>query len=134
MPARFTRHATLERVRKGALGIALGLALLLFGLDRYAAAVHRPAADSTRIVLYTTAWCGYCAALRQQLTAAGIPYSEYDVEKSVAGQMGFWTLRARGVPVTVVGPQVVHGYQEAALEEALARLDHRLDLVTLQSR
>ena len=124
----------LERLRKGALVTALGLALLLLAIDRYAAWVHRPAADSTRVVLYTTSWCGYCAALRTQLEAAGIAYTEHDVEKSLAGQMGFWTLRARGVPVSVIGPQVVYGYQEAALESALAGIGQPVDLVSLAPR
>ncbi|HSN71178.1 MAG TPA: glutaredoxin domain-containing protein [Steroidobacteraceae bacterium] len=121
----------LERIRRGALWTALVLALLIFGLDRYAAFAHRPAADATRIALYTTSWCGYCAALRQQLDSAGVEYTEYDVEKSLAGQMGFWALRARGVPVSVVGPQIIHGYQEVALESALAELGYPVDLVTL---
>jgi mycoredoxin len=125
---------TLERLRKGALFFALGLATLLFTIDRYAAWMHRPAADSTRIVLYTTSWCGYCAALRAQLHASGIVFTEYDVEKSLGGQMGFWALRARGVPVSVIGPQVVYGYQEDALESALSRVGHPVDLVSLKPR
>jgi len=122
----------LEHVRKGALFVALGLALLLFAIDRYAAWMHRPTADSTRVVVYTTRWCGYCAALRDGLTSAGVSYTEYDVETSLAGQLGFWTLRARGVPVSVVGPEVIHGYQETALEAALADLGHPVDLIPLR--
>jgi len=43
----------LARSRASLLGIALFLALMLLGLDRYAAYAHRPDADSTRVVLYT---------------------------------------------------------------------------------
>jgi glutaredoxin len=134
MPQRDRRspgpRPALERTRRGLLYVALALALFLLGVDRYAAWAHRPGADSTRIVLYTTAWCGYCAALREQLSAADVPFIEHDVEKSLAGQLGFWTLRARGVPVSVIGPQVIHGYRERSLEAALAKLGYSLDLVS----
>jgi glutaredoxin len=122
------------RIRASALGLALGLALILLGLDRYAAAMYRPGPHATQIVLYTTTWCGYCAALRTQLTATNVPFIEHDVENTLAGGLGFWTLRARGVPVSVVGPHVVFGYQEPALESALAELGYRVDLISLGQR
>ncbi|BDO43080.1 NrdH-redoxin [Cellulomonas sp. NTE-D12] len=31
--------------------------------------------------MYTTTWCGYCRRLKSQLDAAGIDYSEVDVEQ-----------------------------------------------------
>ncbi len=114
----------LARTRASLLGIALFLALVLLGLDRYAAYAHRPDADSTRIVLYTTAWCGYCERLRQDLRASGIAFTEHDVEKSLNGALGMWALRGRGVPVSAIGPQVVHGYQAAKIEAALRALGH----------
>lgn len=116
--------AKLNASRRVALYFALALALLLLGLDRYAAYAHRPAPDSTRVVIYTTTWCPYCAKLRTGLTASGIPYAEHDVEKSFQGILGFWTLRARGVPVSAVGPEVVHGYDVARLTAALAKLGY----------
>lgn len=112
----------LARTRASLLGIALFLALVLLGLDRYTAYAHRPDADSTRIVLYTAAWCGYCERLRQDLRASGIAFTERDVEKSLDGALGMWALRGRGVPVSAIGPQVVHGYQVAKIEAALRAL------------
>lgn len=113
-----------------ALAMAAALALLLFALDRYAALVHRPDAQSTRIAIYTTAWCPYCARLRAALTASGIDFREYDVEQSLSGQLGFWALRARGVPVSVVGPEIIYGYDIARLDQALRRLGHRFTPVS----
>jgi glutaredoxin len=106
---------------------ALALSLILFGLDRYAAHAHRPQPGSKQVVIYTTTWCGYCKALRNALVANKIPFTEHDVEQSFEGQLGFWTLRARGVPVSVVGPQVIHGYQMEKMQDALATLDHPFD-------
>jgi hypothetical protein len=86
---------TAGKARRTALYMALMLALILLGLDRSAAWLHRPAADSTGIVIYTTTWCGYCAALR-----------------------------GRGVPVSVIGPDIVHGFDLDSINSALAGLGH----------
>ena len=112
----------LARTRASLLGVALFLALFLLGLDRYAAYAHRPDADSTAIVLYTTTWCGYCERLRQDLRASGIAFTEYDVERSLDGWLGMWALRGRGVPVSVIGTQVVYGYQVPKIDAALRAL------------
>ncbi len=119
----------LNKLCRGLLYATLALSLSLLAVDRYATWAHRPTADSTRIVLYTTRWCGYCASLRMQLDQARVPYREYDVERSLGGLLGFWALRARGVPVTVAGPVVVYGYQVDELQQALASLGHEVELV-----
>ncbi len=100
------------------------LALLLLGLDRYAAFAYRPGADSRAVVIYTTAWCPYCARLRASLAASRIPHVEHDVEKTLPGQLGFWTLRGRGVPVSAIGPKIVYGYDVARIALALKDLGY----------
>ena len=115
---------TLERSRRIALYVALVLALMLLSLDRTAACFHRPAADSEAVVIYTTTWCPYCRRLRGFLEANGVPYTDYDVEHSIGGAMGMWALRGRGVPVVVVGADIIYGLDFGKPREALARLGH----------
>jgi glutaredoxin len=112
-------------IRRTLLGIALFLALVLLGLDRYAAMVHRPSKTSTRVVIYTTKQCPYCEKLRRDLAASAIPYTEYDVEKTLQGQLGFWALSGRGVPVSVIGPTIVYGYRVQEIQEALKDLGYQ---------
>ena len=112
-------------IRRILLGSALFLALVLLGLDRYAAFLHRPSRTSTKVVIYTTRRCPYCEKLRQGLAASAIPYIEYDVEKTLQGQLGFWALRARGIPVSVIGPKTVYGYRVEEIQKALADLGYR---------
>lgn len=119
-----TEPAWARKSRWVLLIVAACLTLLLLGLDRYAAFAHRPGADSKAVVIYTTAWCPYCAKLRTSLAASGIPYVEHDVEKSLQGQMGFWTLRGRGVPVSAIGPKVIYGYDVAHIAFALRDLGY----------
>jgi len=119
-----TEPAWARKSRWVLLIVAACLTLLLLGLDRYAAFAHRPGADSKAVVIYTTAWCPYCAKLRTGLAASGIPYVEHDVEKSLQGQLGFWTLRGRGVPVSAIGPKVIYGYDVARIAFALQDLGY----------
>jgi mycoredoxin len=107
------------------LASALFLALGLLGLDRYAALVHRPSKTSIKIVIYTTKRCPYCEKLRRGLALSAIPYIEHDVEKTLQGQLGFWALRARGVPVSVIGPEVVYGYRVEEIQKALKGLGYQ---------
>ncbi len=116
--------ARLRRSRRALLLMALMFVAGLFALDRYAALAYVPPADSTRVVLYTTAWCPYCKRLREDLRASGVPYTEIDVEKSVQGYLAFWALRARGIPVSAIGPNVVYGYRVEEIGRALSALGY----------
>ncbi|OGP95276.1 MAG: hypothetical protein A2157_13850 [Deltaproteobacteria bacterium RBG_16_47_11] len=111
-------------IRRILLGSALFLALLRLGMDRCAALVHRPSKTSTKIVSYTTERCPYCKKLRRDLAASAISYKDYDVEKTLQGQLGFWALRARGIPVSVIGPKIVYGYRIEEIQKALADLGY----------
>jgi len=119
-----TEPAWARKSRRALLIVAAGLTIVLLGLDRYAAFAHYPGADSTAVVIYTTAWCPYCAKLRTSLAASDIPYVEHDVEKSLQGQLGFWTLRGRGVPVSAIGPKIIYGYDVARIAFALRDLGY----------
>ncbi len=99
-------------------------AIILLAIDRSAAYFHKPKPDSTDIILYTTDWCPYCNSLRIHLETYNIPYTEHDIEKSISGIAGFWALRARGVPVSVIGPKVVYGYDINTINQSLVELGY----------
>ena len=94
-------------------------ALILFALDRTAAYIYLPKPGSKEVILYTTDWCPYCNSLRIHLENNSIPFTEHDIEKSISGIAGFWALRARGVPVSVIGPEVVYGYDIYKINQQL---------------
>jgi mycoredoxin len=39
-----------------------------------------PAAGA--VTMFTTTWCGYCARLKHQMTKAGVPFTEVDIEQT----------------------------------------------------
>lgn len=76
-------------------------------------------AQNGEVVLYATAWCGYCKATRDLLAREGVAYREFDIEASAEGAKLYRALGGRGVPLLEVGDQVIRGYNEKAILAAL---------------
>jgi glutaredoxin len=71
--------------------------------------------------------CPYSRELKRAMQAAGLSYRRLNVDDGDgdgAARWAFYTVRARGVPVTVVGAEVVPGLRTAAIREALTRAGH----------
>src|SRR5690606_11764371 len=85
--------------------------------------------ESTRYVsdqqslLYATYRCGYCARTRKYFQERNISYLEYDIEKSREGRAQYDRLQGKGVPLLVVNGEVIRGYNPAAIEQAMKRMD-----------
>ena len=71
------------------------------------------------IVLLSTKSCGYCAMARSYLDGYSIPYIELDIEYSTKGRKIFDKLNGRGVPLILVGPVLMRGYDQAQFEKIL---------------
>ncbi len=76
---------------------------------------------SNQVTLLITERCPLSRELQAALDAAGIAYRRLDVERSGEGEWAYYSVRARGVPVTVVGADVVYGLRTNALRQTLAR-------------
>lgn len=72
-----------------------------------------------QVVLYATSWCGYCKATREFFAENGIRYTEYDIESSDSARAEHARLGGRGIPLIVVGEEVLRGYNPQALNELL---------------
>lgn len=73
--------------------------------------------DPPQVILYTTSWCGYCERLRNDLDRAQIPFEERDIERSDTFREEHRKLGGRGVPVTVIGDEVIPGYQPQRVKQ-----------------
>jgi glutaredoxin len=80
------------------------------------------AAHGGQVVLYATAWCGYCKKTRALLDGKNIPFHEYDIEKSQEGADQYRRLGGQGVPVLLINGEVIHGYNPARILELTGNL------------
>jgi len=102
--------------------------------DRASAWLYLPDPDSRAVVIYTTSRCIYCKQLRHFLKSQKIPYTEHDVEFSISGIMGFWALKGRGVPITVIGPEVIYGVDLETTRQYLSEAGYKLSTLTNQEK
>ncbi len=78
--------------------------------------------NNSKVVLYTTSWCGYCAKTRRFLSKNGISYEEYDVEKSDEGRDQYNALGAGGVPILLINSEIVRGYDPNRILKLLKKI------------
>ena len=78
----------------------------------------------TQVVIYTRAFCGYCAAARSMLDAKGVDYEEIDVtmdrdrRREMVERSGRTTY-----PQIFVGERHIGGYDDLAALESAGQLD-----------
>jgi glutaredoxin 3 len=79
----------------------------------------------TRIILYTTPYCGYCRAAKHLLTKKGAVFTEIDVSGDLAlrQEMIDRAYGRRTVPQIFINGTHVGGYDELAELERAAKLD-----------
>lgn len=79
-------------------------------------------AQGPKVIVYGTAWCGYCTRARSWLTAHKVQFESKDIEKEpdAAEELEVKKRRAGrrqgGVPVIDVGGELVFGFDVPALE------------------
>ncbi len=78
-----------------------------------------------RIVMLAAEWCGYCRRQQQEFERADVRYHVLDVD-TPEGDQAMQAIGARGVPVTVIGQDVVRGYDTTALNQRLVPLGYRV--------
>ncbi|MCB9739636.1 MAG: hypothetical protein H6747_10235 [Deltaproteobacteria bacterium] len=81
-----------------------------------------------QVILYKTAWCGYCKKAAEYLKLKGVPYVAKDIERDAgarndmlqrAQQAGFPTSQLGGVPVLWIKGKVLTGFSREAIDRAL---------------
>ena len=80
----------------------------------------QPDYQPPQVILFATSWCGYCRQMREFFAAEKIIYTELNVETSAKAKKWHQQLGGSGVPVTLIGETVVHGYSPERVRTALA--------------
>ncbi len=78
-----------------------------------------------RIVMLAADWCGYCRKQQADFERANVRYTVVDVD-TPEGDQAMQAVGGRGVPVTLIGQNVVHGYNTPALDKHLSPLGYRI--------
>jgi len=85
--------------------------------------------EAAQVYMYTTAWCGYCAAARRLLANKGIAFDDIsvdgkpDLRREMEEKSGGHT-----VPQIFINDKPVGGYDDIAELDKLGELDTLLGL------
>jgi len=73
-----------------------------------------------KVTIYSTPTCPYCKRAKDYLTQKGIPFTDYNVaeDREKAKEM-IQKSKQMGVPVIVVGDDVIVGFNQAKLDSLL---------------
>ncbi|MBM4345676.1 MAG: NrdH-redoxin, partial [Deltaproteobacteria bacterium] len=92
------------------------------------AASAAPAATDQQVIIYRTAWCGYCKKAAEYLRLKGVPFEEKDLERDPgaredmlarARKAGVPESRLQGVPILSVKGKIINGFDRGAIDRAL---------------
>jgi len=79
--------------------------------------VGRAIGADSGVTLYTTEWCGVCKRAKAFLKQNGVPFREWDVEKTDYGSVKFKQLGGSGVPLITVGAEKMMGFDAGRFME-----------------
>ena len=82
----------------------------------------------TKIVLYGTSQCPYCAMARGYFQEKKIQFVDLDIEKSDKALREFNQLGGKSVPIIIIDIRRIDGFNESAIEAALFKLNHKNSL------
>lgn len=66
--------------------------------------------ERSKVVMYSTSWCGYCRKARKYFKANDIKFVEHDIERNLAAKQDYDRLGGNGVPLIVVGENKMNGF------------------------
>ena len=108
-----------EATRKTRVGYAAAIGVMVFALlfgvaiaaERTLTYVYNPTRNNPpkHVIVLSASWCGYCMSLRHHLTELKVPYTDLDTEDTTEGRWAYAAIHGTGVPVTIVGDQVIRG-------------------------
>lgn len=110
--------------------VALAFIVLLSWTNKREAERNDPRRDNpdNSVILLSATWCGYCAQEKEALVAAKVPFRELDVEDSEEGEDAYNAVGGHGIPVTVIGKDVVHGFDPPRLTSLLRARGYQVNL------
>lgn len=97
----------------------LVVSLAFFACHQEPPTKNTSAIAESDIRVYLTESCPHCARLERYLKKEGVVYQRIDIERDKKGAIEFREYGGTGVPVTVVGKEVIHGFNRLKIKRAL---------------
>jgi glutaredoxin len=79
------------------------------------------ATSQSRVVMYATATCGYCAQARAYFKQRGVEWEERDIDASAQARSEWKELGGFATPLIVVNGQRLIGFSQVDLDAELAK-------------
>ncbi len=79
-----------------------------------------------KVVLYSTAWCGYCKQAISYMQQKNIPFVERNIETNSNFRTEYSRLGGKGIPFFVFGSQTMVGFAEGAFNQHYAAFQRTL--------
>ncbi|MDX1353626.1 MAG: glutaredoxin family protein, partial [Thiomicrorhabdus sp.] len=76
-------------------------------------------ANPPKIIMYGSQTCMYCHIAKRFFEKHNLPYTEYDIDTSDKHREMFYILGGRGTPLLIVNDEIIHGYSERLIRDAL---------------
>lgn len=76
----------------------------------------------TRVVMYGTQSCPYCAKTREYFHEKKVVFVERDIQQDPAAARQFKELGGNAVPRVLIGDRLISGYNPSVFDDALERL------------
>ncbi len=71
------------------------------------------------IIMYSTQNCPYCIVTKAFFEKHNLAYTEYDIERSEKHMKMFYLLGGRGTPLVIINKEIIHGFDESRMRDAL---------------
>lgn len=81
--------------------------------------VNSQVQTTKQVDLYVTSWCPWCRKMISFLDQKGITYTKHDVEREPGAQEVLDKRGVRGIPIVIIGDEVIEGYDPDAVMKAL---------------
>lgn len=79
-----------------------------------------PGSTDGKVVLYRTAWCGYCKRAASYMQQKNVPFVERDIEKNSDYRAEYSRLGGKGgIPMILFGDKIMSGFNEQAFDDNL---------------
>lgn len=65
--------------------------------------------DARKVVMFSSTFCHSCYVMKDYLQSKGVPFMEFDIERSSAARDYFTRLGGRGTPFLLVNNKRMHG-------------------------